>query len=203
MTYSFLWRRSTQNNNPWIETVSGIHFEFRDPQPDQIQVKDIAHALSMNCRFVGQCRKFYSVAEHSWHVARWLEGTHPRIQMAGLLHDASEAYITDVASPVKQYMPEYKVMEDVISTAIFKKYGLEYPLHPAVKYADTAMLSNEAHHLLLSRGNDWDMWQARKRPPILEAFRPIGMQPDTAKEVFLDKFFELSLAIREEEKIEQ
>lgn len=179
----------------YIETVSGIHFEFLDPKPEQIKVADIAHALSMNCRFVGQCRKFYSVAEHSWHVARLLEGTPLEVQMAGLLHDASEAYITDVASPVKQYMPEYQKMEDGIMSAIAEKYGFEYPLHPAVKRADRVMLATEAHHLLPSRGESWDMWKYEKRL-VLDAYKPIGMQPETAQQVFLDKFFELATAIR-------
>jgi hypothetical protein len=187
---------------PWIECVSGIRFEFLDPKPEQILVNDIAHALGNNCRFVGQCRKFYSVAEHSWHVARMLEGTPLRVQLAGLLHDASEAYITDVASPVKQFMPEYRQMEDVIMAAISKKYGLEYPPHPAVKQCDLLALSNESHHLLLSKGNDWDMWKNIKRPPIIDAYRPVGMSPETAAEVFLDKFHELRMAIRLEEKQE-
>lgn len=184
----------------WIETVSGVHFEFLDPKPEQIRIRDIAHALSMNCRFVGQCSKFYSVAEHSWHVARMLEGTPLRVQLAGLLHDASEAYITDVASPVKQFMPEYNKMEDTIMMAIARKYGFEYPMHPAIKLADRAMLSNEAHHLLSSRGNDWDMWQHVKRPAVVDAYRPIGMGPETAMENFMDKFHELAMAIRLQEK---
>lgn len=187
-------------NSPWIETVSGLRFEFTDPKPEQIYINDIAHALGNNCRFVGQCRKFYSVAEHSWHVARMLEGTPLRVQLAGLLHDASEAYITDVASPVKQFMPEYRQMEDVIMAAISKKYGLEYPPHPAVKQCDIMALSNEAHHLLVSKGNDWDTWKHMKRPPIIDSYRPLGMKPETAAEVFLDKFHELRIAIRNEEK---
>lgn len=182
----------------WIETVSGIHFEFLDPKPEQIKITDIAHALSNNCRFVGQCRKFYSVAEHSWHVARMLEGTPLEVQLAGLLHDASEAYITDVASPVKQFMPEYRKMEDVIMVAIAKKYDLEYPFHPAIHQCDLMALSNEAHHLLISRGNDWDMWKHMKRPPIIDAYRPIGMVPENGRQLFLDKFYELTMKIRGE-----
>lgn len=186
--------------SPWIETVSGIHFHFLDPKSEEIKITDIAHGLSMNCRFVGQCRGFYSVAEHSWHVARMLEGTPAIVQLAGLLHDASEAYITDVASPVKQFMPEYQKMEDNIMRAIAEKYGFEYPLHPAIKHADLSMLSNEAHHLLTSRGNDWDMWLHRKRPAVSDIYRPIGMSPDTAQENFLDKFTELMAEVRLERK---
>lgn len=184
----------------WIETVSGIQFEFLNPKQEQININDIAHALSLNCRFVGQCSGFYSVAEHSWHVARLLDGTPYTVQLAGLLHDASEAYITDVASPVKKYMPEYQKMEDNIMTAIFERYDLEYPLHPAVKQADRTMLSIESHYLLPSKGNSWQMWREIKRPPVIPAYKPIGMQPEVAKEVFLDKFVELMTEIRIENK---
>jgi hypothetical protein len=131
-------------------------------------------------------------------VARLLDGTPLVVQLAGLLHDASEAYITDVASPVKQHMPEYVKMEDKIMEAIAKKYGFEYPFHPAIKHADLTMLSIEAHHLLPSKGNDWEMWLYRKRPPVMEPYKPIGMSPDTARQVFLDKYFEILVAMREE-----
>lgn len=185
---------------PKIETVSGLFFNVIDPQPDQISINDIAHALSLNCRFVGQCSSFYSVAEHSWHVARLLDGCPLSVQLAGLLHDSSEAYITDVASPVKQYLPDYQVMEDRIMNAIFDRYGLEYPLHPAVKQADRTMLSTESHYLLPSKGNSWDLWKQVKRPPVMQHYRPIGMSPDVAKENFLDKFLELRTEIRIENK---
>lgn len=183
--------------NPWIETVSGIKIEFLDPKPGQIQIKDIAHALSNNCRFTGQCRKFYSVAEHSWHVARMLEGTPLDVQLAGLLHDASEAYLADIATPVKKLLSEYQEIENNLMIAIAKRYNFEWPMHPAVKQCDLMALSIEAHHLLPSRGNDWDTWKVVKRPPIVDAYRPIGMNPETAMQVFLDKFFELSIKIRE------
>lgn len=190
--------KSDENKSgQWIETVSGVRIEFLDPKPSQIQIKDIAHALSNNCRFTGQCSKFYSVAEHSWHVARMLEGTPLEVQLGGLLHDASEAYLADIATPVKRELPEYKVIEDNLMTAIAKRYNFEWPMHPAIKHADLMALSNEAYHLLPSRGNDWDTWRQVKRPPIIDAYRPIGMVPDTARQVFMDKFFELSMAIRE------
>lgn len=187
----------------YIETVSGVRFEFLDPKPEQIKIRDIGHALSMNCRFVGQCSKFYSVAEHSWHVARMLEGTPLRVQLAGLLHDASEAYITDIASPVKYHLPDYVKLEDNIMVAIAKKYGFEYPFHPAIKLADRAMLSNEAHHLLPSRGNPWEMWKHMHRPAVVDAYRPIGMSPEVALENFMDKYHELAMSIRLQEKEKQ
>lgn len=139
------------------------------------------------------------MAEHSWHVARLLEGCSVSIQLAGLLHDASEAYITDVASPVKQFLPDYQRMEDTIQKAIFDRYDLEYPMHPAVKVADTRMLSIEAWYLLPSKGN-WFTWKDGKRPMVDPNYRPIGMSPDTARENFLDKFGELLHELRIENK---
>ena len=176
----------------YIETVSGIKFEFLDPKPDQFRIGDIAHALSMNCRYVGHSRVFYSVAEHSWQMARMLSGLPKEIQLGALLHDASEAYITDVASPVKQHLPDYQKMEDVIMTALFSKYNLEYPLHPAIKVADRAILSIEAHYLIPSQGREWGMWTEATRPPIDSTYKPVGMLPKQAKTLFLDKFYELT-----------
>lgn len=180
-----------------IETASGAFVDIVDPQVETIKLEDIAHALSLTCRFVGQCSQFYSVAEHSWNVARLLDGTPLRVQLAGLLHDASEAYLADIPSPVKSLLPDYKALEDKVLGVVFKKYGLEYPPHPAVKQCDLTMLSTEAHYLLPSKGNSWAMWTNIRRPPVLSGYRPIGMSPETAKQVFLDKFFELSMAIRE------
>lgn len=187
---------------PWIETNSGIHFEFLDPKREQINIFDIAHSLSNVCRYVGQCRRFYSVAEHSWHVARVLGGMPAKIRLAGLLHDASEAYITDVASPVKAYLNGYQEIEDRIMSAIGQKFGFDYPLDNAVKYADRVMLSNEAHHLLPSKGNDWpqEFWGPKGRPRVLPEYRPVGMTPEVARTNFLDMFTEIMSEIVSGEK---
>ena len=183
---------------PWIETQSGIKFHFANPDPSEISIQDIAHSLSKNCRFVGQCSQFYSVAEHSFHVARMLHNLPVEIQIAGLLHDASEAYITDVASPIKQYITGYQALEDNLMQAIAKKFNFEYPLHPAVKVADRAMLSIEAHHLLPSQGNDWTMWGwPEKRPKVKHEYRPVCMVPDQAAAVFLEAFDTLMLRLEE------
>ena len=175
----------------YIETYSGEKFYFLTPKTQVFKLKDIAHALSMICRFTGHCKEFYSVAEHSWHVARMLEGCPIEVQIAGLLHDASEAYITDIASPIKQHLPDYQKLEDGILAAIFAQYHLEYPMHPAVKQADLAMLSTEAHYMLHSGGNSWDMWKERRRPAPNALYRPINMPPRQAAQLFLDKFNEL------------
>jgi hypothetical protein len=176
----------------YIETVSGIRFQFLEPTWEMFKIKDIAHALSMNCRYTGHCSRFYSVAEHSVHVSNLLNGT--GLELAGLLHDASEAYIADISSPVKNCLPDYKKIEDNISATLFAKYGLEYPVHPAVKHCDLVMLSTEAHHLIPSRGDTWDMWLYRKRPPVAAGIKPSCVDPQVAKTLFLERYYELQPA---------
>src|SRR5690606_29748913 len=92
----------------WMQTFTGRRFWPLDPRPDEICIEDIAHALSMQCRYAGHCLSFYSVAEHSvllsQHVAepfrRW-----------ALLHDASEAYLVDVPRPIKGDLSNYRAVE--------------------------------------------------------------------------------------------
>lgn len=177
------------HKDDYIETVSGVEFTFADPHPDMIRIEDIAHALSMNCRYTGHCSRFYSVAEHSVHVSNLLNGT--GLELAGLLHDASEAYITDIAKPIKSHLPDYMAMEARLEEVIFKKYGLEYPMHPAVKHCDTVMLSTEAHYLIPSRGDKWTMWRHIKRPLVSVGIRPSCVEPKVAKNLFLERYNEV------------
>ena len=82
----------------YLSTYTGKKFYPYDPRPEQICIEDIAHGLSMLCRFAGQCRFFFSVAEHSIAVAHLLPAN---LKLFGLLHDASEAYLVDLPRPVK------------------------------------------------------------------------------------------------------
>jgi len=84
-----------------ILTNSGLWFDFLDPQPDQICLHDIAHALSRICRYGGHTYQHYSVAQHSLLVASLLVDESPLIRQHGLLHDAPEAYTGDIVSPLK------------------------------------------------------------------------------------------------------
>ncbi len=113
--------------NAYIMTYTGKMFNPFYPYENLICVEDIAHALSMQCRYNGHVNKFYSVAEHSVDVALVLRklGLPPRTQLLGLLHDASEAYLSDISAPIKQCFPEYKKLEDTLSMVIYNK------LHPS------------------------------------------------------------------------
>lgn len=137
----------------WILTYTGVHFDPVDPKPDQIRLRDIAHALSMICRGCGHVSHFYSVAQHSlscFEEAR-TRGFSERLQLACLLHDASEAYLSDVTRPIKSEMARYLEVEDRLQKMIWCHY-LGTPLNDeeleAVFAIDDDMLAYEFHRLM-------------------------------------------------------
>lgn len=171
--------------DPWIETASGIKFEFLDPKPEQIVIEDIAHALAHQCRFNGHVNKFYSVAEHSIECSGLVPD---KYKLQALMHDASEAYITDIASPVKQYLSNYKELEKVVMDAIANKFGFEWPMSKETANADLVMLSEEARNLMPGKGDNWNMWEDIPRPEIFPWFKPACLSPTVAKRLFLQRF---------------
>lgn len=136
----------------YLTTFSGKKFSFTNPQPDQICIEDIAHSLSNICRFVGHTRNHYSVAEHSIYVSHYVK---PQNKLIGLLHDASEAYLGDVASPLKVLLPNYKELEKKVSNVIFEALGIEVittKTYDDVKRADNLMLEKEFSFIV---NEDW------------------------------------------------
>ena len=107
-----------------IKTFSGVMFNPLDPNPDLIDIKDIAHALSMLCRANGHFKSFYSVCQHSINCMKEAEarGYSPKVQFAALLHDASEAYLSDITRPIKRNLPAYMDAEKVLQGSIYEKY---------------------------------------------------------------------------------
>ena len=141
----------------WIQTYTGRKFDLLDPQPDMIALEDIAHHLSMQCRFNGACREFYSVAQHSVHVAELLP---PELQAHGLLHDAAEAYIGDMVRPLKRLLPTFADVERNILAAIGRRFEiglLSVAKLAAVKAADNTMLATEARDLMADSPDDWGL----------------------------------------------
>src|SRR5690606_22430694 len=99
-------------------------FDVFDLDPNAIVIEDIAHALSLKCRYNGHCNRFYSVAEHSWLMSSLF--VEPELRRAALLHDAAEAYLCDLPSPIKHsvYMSDFREIEDDVQFVIYKKFGL-------------------------------------------------------------------------------
>lgn len=118
------------------------------------RIEDIAHSLSMQCRYNGHTREFYSVAEHSVHVARWVMAQYgtPQIKRragrTALLHDAAEAYLGDVARPIKWRLPGYAQMEEQVAAAIADEFGLDtLSWCEHLQDADNRIILDEMHTL--------------------------------------------------------
>jgi hypothetical protein len=164
---------------------SGAYLDLVDPDPDVITIQDVAHGLSHVCRFGGQCRTFYSVAEHSVHVSRLVPPAHA---LDGLLHDAAEAFIGDVVKPLKVVLPDYARIERHMEAVIFEKFlGRPWIAHDEVKKADLTMLATEQRHLMARDGVTWKTTEGRT---------PTAMHlpcwgPAPAKLMFLERYQEL------------
>lgn len=141
-----------------MQTASGGKFFFLDPRPEEIDIRDIAHHLSMLCRWNGACRRFYSVAEHSVNVYRvvWTMTKSPHLALSALLHDAHEAYLGDITKPAKMAMqglcdpgsePHY-FLSKKIQEAINRKFGCPPGKPLPVDVADVACLFAEARALM-------------------------------------------------------
>lgn len=133
-----------------IRTYSGVDFDLLHPQPSMVCIADIAHSLAHLCRFQGHGMRFYSVAEHSLHVAYGLaRAGHPvDVVRLGLLHDAAEAYCGDVVTPLKRLLPDYSRIEKNIERLILEKFHLSGVPWDAVKDIDEIMYYTEAYKLL-------------------------------------------------------
>jgi len=134
----------------YLRTFTGKKFFPFDPKPDQIDIRDIAHALSHMCRFGGHVKRFYSVAEHSVHVSTIIlvQTKDPNLALLGLLHDAAEAYLVDIPHPIKIHLPDYQKLEASVTEVINKKYGLDLLPYDLIKEADIILLVTEMRDLM-------------------------------------------------------
>lgn len=127
-----------------IKMRSGIYFNLTNPRPEDIRLTDIAGALSKICRFGAQTSFFYSVAEHSINCKRQArrEGLSTKLQLALLMHDATEAYIGDMVKPLKKLLPQYSEIEEKIKGAISKKFDVDLDA-PEIKRIDRDVMFAE------------------------------------------------------------
>ena len=123
-----------------MQTYTGRKFWPLDPRSEDFDIMDIAHALSLTCRFNGHCLRFYSVAEHSCHVH---DAAPERLKTQALLHDAPEAYINDMVSPLKKDMPEFKEVENRIFWQLAWTYNIPSNIDPLVHILDKAVVRDE------------------------------------------------------------
>ena len=143
----------------YITTVSGIHFYPLDPNPDDIDINDIAHALSLICRANGHFKYFYSVAQHCIACANEAiaRGYSLEVILGSLLHDASEAYLCDVTRPVKKHIPQYLRAEEKLQDVIWERFigrSLTENEKKLIFEIDDDILSQEFHLLMPEDLND-------------------------------------------------
>lgn len=164
--------------NPVLETVTGKLVDVVNPTPDMIDFEDIAWSLSRQSRFNGHTITLipYSVAQHSIQVAARVSTftTNVHVIMAALLHDAAEAYISDIPSPIKNiegFRSHIKQIEDKITNVIFEALDVPYPTEgewKTIKDADKWCQAIEAHAFMSSRGSHW---QGLPKPDLIELQR--------------------------------
>lgn len=162
----------------WIHTASGLRFDLENPDPERVALTDIAAALSQINRYTGHTRRPYSVAEHSIVVSHMVPSADA---FAGLMHDAHEAYIGDMAAPLKR-MPElagYREVEARIESVVLGRFGIDV-IPDTVRTADYLALAVEAR-VLLGAG-PWDGWgvfadEDDLRASCVAAFESAGEEP--------------------------
>ena len=137
----------------YITTYTGKHFDPVNPDIAMVDIKDVAHALSLLCRGNGHVKTFFSVGQHCINAAREAaaRGYSNRVVLACLIHDAGECYLSDVPRPFKQMLPEYISAEDALLDLIYEKFlgsKLSTEEEALVKSVDNDLLYYDLKHLL-------------------------------------------------------
>lgn len=180
-----------------METFSGLLLDLESPTPDQISIEDIAVGLAHTCRYSGQIKRFYSVAEHSVRVARLVqEAGHDHLVLPALMHDAHEAYLGDLTSMTKALVGDpYHKLADQLDAVIGQQFGFDPALmhDPLVKEQDRMLLRMESRQLQHSEGQSLAELNGFDMPPELRGLGEVlGWAPATARESFLAAFHEVT-----------
>ena len=168
-----------------MQTFTGKKFYPLDPKIEDIDIVDIAHSLSMICRFTGHSRFFYTVGQHSI-LASYICNQEDRL--SALLHDGSEAYICDLARPLKRSggFENYIEYEDRLQSMIYRKFNLPEAMPASVKIADNILLATEARDLMHPLLPGWFLDQS----PLPFKIEP--MLQEKVEKLFLERFYELT-----------
>jgi len=162
-----------------LTTWTGRTIDYADPQPEDINIVDIATALSRECRYAGHASDFYSVAQHSVLCSRIVP---PEFAIEALLHDAAEAYVKDIPTPLKRMLPDYQFIEGLFDRAIRLHFGLPEAISQRVMDADNILLVTEVRDLFpVGR-----VLHNMTAEPMNGRIWPLA--PETAKDQFLERF---------------
>jgi hypothetical protein len=190
-----LGNEKVPHRRPSISTFTGREFFPLEPRAEDVDPVDVAHALSLKCRYTGHCKVFYSVAEHCVLMSDYLEkqGHESLGAFYGLIHDAGEAYLPDVASPIKALIPGFKDSETRVLMAICERFGVEYPfpreIDSLVKALDVEMFLLERETIM--RRASW--WRGRfPERGLAESVRIEGWSPERAELEWMRRYVTLA-----------
>jgi len=174
----------TKQTKTCITVHSGKYFDILDPVSFEYEIEDIATALSNLCRYTGHVDHFYSVAEHSVLVSQLVP---PKLALCGLLHDASEAFLGDISSPLKQLLPNYKDIENNVQEQIAKAFNLPWPFPEDIHVADKKLYW--AERKTLAPGVD-SLWHQERGPARKVEVK--GFLPKEARKMFINRYKEIT-----------
>ena len=174
-----------QKKTNWIQTYSGIKFYPLEPDLDKITIIDIAHALSLLCRYNGHCSKFYSIAQHSVIISKLCSEENA---LCGLLHDAAEAYISDIPRPVKHRLLGFEEIENNLLSVIFERFNVSGTITDEIKELDARICLNEGQALM----KDTSDWVLAKDFDPIDNLIIESVDWYIAKNMFLNRFYELA-----------
>lgn len=168
----------------WMQTFTGKAVNPLDVREEQIDIVDIAHSLSMQCRYNGHTKVFYSVAEHCVLMSRAVS---PENRLWALLHDATETYMGDMIRPLKQVMPQFSTAEGFLMDTICDRFGIPRHMPEEVEQADRRILVNERDALMEPPPMPWPSLEGLERLRIIV----LGWDPRQAEILYLDRFHHL------------
>lgn len=151
--------------------MSGKRVDPFNMKADDIDIQDISHSLSMQCRYNGHLGRFYSVAEHCVLVSQLVPAEQ---KLWGLLHDATEAYVGDLISPIKRKMDDFVLLEDEIHGAVSQHFGLTSYIPDLVHNADKYIQELECE------------WINAGCPNGMHGI--VGLDPSAAATLFMNTF---------------
>lgn len=170
----------------WMQTFTGKKFWPLNPKPEDVDIKDIAHSLSLSCRFNGQCNVFYSVAQHSVFVS---ELVRPSESLVALLHDGTEAYMGDIITPIKLSLPYMKDIEKRLEKSIFQHFGIKKYDKEEIVRADKIALYTEMRDVM---GKPPETWKGLENYiHLLPEQKIIPLSPRESERLFLERYRKL------------
>jgi hypothetical protein len=185
--------KQSDKEGPHIELVNGSNFYYSDPKWD---IGSIAHSLSLTCRFVGQCKKFYSVAEHSVLVSRIMEDLGLGDPMEGLMHDAVESVLNDVPRPAKQMLKDYKALDKALDATMRKQFALPEVMTDGCMKADSIALAIEAKELMPNKGADYGLSDEVLLAARKSTYMVVGWTSEDARGRFMTRMHDIRRRLR-------